>query len=117
MKVRIFQGLLIILYKRRLKDMEDRVVVDVSSEDIEKVEILFDEYNGYMGVLSYLLYNYNEGVDGLKISYLDKKWDAAIELSIRLEKLKNEIANKYRPQGAGMNFSFNFAQHTLEFYN
>ncbi len=97
--------------------MEDKVVVKISQEETEQVELLFDEYNGYLSVLGYLLYNYNDGNDGLKISYLDKKWDKAIELSIRLEKIKTEIANKYRPEGAGPNYSFNFQAQSLEFYN
>lgn len=89
-------------------------LVQITQEESDHVEMLFQRYNGYLSVLAYLADHHS--LDETN-KFFDEKWDEAVQLYIRLEQAKAELDNKYHPEGHWTNYAFNFNTHEMEYYN
>lgn len=89
----------------------NKQVVPITIEESEHVEDLFNQFNGYLNVLSFFG---DKAVE--ENSVFDRKWAEAVQISIDLEKAKVAIEKKYRPEGDWEQFEFDFDNHQVIFY-
>lgn len=85
----------------------------IQKEESDSVEILFDRYNAYLDILGYLMSEYNINDENNKL--FNDKLDEVVQIYIDLEKLKQKIANKYRPGEEWIHYIFNFNNNSLVF--
>lgn len=84
--------------------------VDITVQESENVERLFNEYNAYLSILSYF------GDKATDTTVFDRKWAEAVQLSIELDKAKRTIEAKYKPEGEWDSFQFDFEKYQVVFF-
>jgi hypothetical protein len=93
--------------------MEDMKIVEISVEESDHLELLYHQFNGYMGVLAYLVNNQLMNEDN---PFLKDKWEECVRLSYTLEEEKHELDKKYHPTDTDVNyttFEFDFYHHQM----
>ena len=90
----------------------EKTIVPMSKEDSELVEMYFYRYNAYAELLNYLMKN---TIIKENQEVFNQKWDEATILYGQLERVKQEIEQKYHPEGQWSNYTFNFLHHCLEY--
>lgn len=93
--------------------MADKII-DIDPMESEKVQVLFERFNGFMGIITYLA---NSGMMQDN-PFLNQKWEECAQISSELEKAKRELDIKYHPQD-GINYSafeFDFYHHQLVYH-
>ena len=85
--------------------------IKIQEEESRNVEAMFYTYQSYLSVLTYLVQEKNVP----KNDFVDKKFQEAIELNIKLEQEKERVANKYFPDGEWDSYVFRFQTSELEF--
>ena len=83
--------------------------VSISPEESAKVERLFFEYNESVDVLRFLMTQ-----KGLPVENLKKYNDVIMEKNWELERAKQEITAKYRPEGTS-HYVFLFEENAIDF--
>ena len=82
------------------------VRIFVPSDEMINVEREFYTYQSLLNILAYLMNENNK-------NFFDKKIDDAIQIYIKLEKLKHEYSEKYKPQGEIKNYVFDFQKSEI----
>lgn len=83
--------------------------VSISPEESAKVERLFFEYNASVDVLRFLMTQ-----KGLPVENLKKYNDVIMEKNWELERAKQEVTAKYRPEGTS-HYVFLFEENAIDF--
>ena len=83
--------------------------VIITQEESAKVERLFFEYNASVDVLRFLMTQ-----KGLPGEELEKYDDVIMEKNWELERAKQEVAAKYRPEGTS-HYVFLFEENAIDF--
>ena len=85
--------------------------VKITHEENAEVERLYLELNNYYSILGYM-----SKYGSLDTNIFDKKWEEAIELGIKLDKLKEQLNRKYYPVENSMEYKdyyFDFINEEL----
>ena len=83
--------------------------ITITQEENDEVYKLFSTYMSYMSMLQYL------GENSTNTEIYDRKWAEAVELNIKLDKLKKDIEKKYKPAGNWNRFEFDFDNNQVVF--
>ena len=83
--------------------------ITITQEENDEVYKLFSTYMSYMSMLQYL------GENSTNTEIYDRKWAEAVELNIKLDKLKKDIEKKYKPAGNWSRFEFDFDNNQVVF--
>ena len=89
-------------------------IIKINDQDCYKVQVLLEIYNGYLNVLNYLLTQTNIDENN---EFIDKKFEEAVICNIELERVENEIAEKYSPNEYLTEYLYNFKDSSIEFFN
>ena len=87
-------------------------IVTILQEESEEVETLQYMYQGYLDILGYLFSQYNLDEHH---PIINKKFDDAVLIYTELEKTKQSLADKYKPNGRWPFYSFNFDKFQIIF--
>lgn len=86
------------------------VNVKISDADTNAVQAMFYEYNALCDILKRL-----SADETVQDKYIDKFTKDSVELFTKLEKLKDEVTNKYAPNGPGFTYNFKFTTNEIEY--
>ena len=94
-----------------MEDFMKELRVKITHEENAEVERLYLELNNYYSILGYM-----SKYGSLDTNIFDKKWEEAIELGIKLDKLKEQLNRKYYPVENSMEYKdyyFDFINEEL----
>lgn len=75
--------------------------IPILHEEMSNIEREFYTYQGLLDILAYLLNENNK-------EFIDKKIEDSISIYIKLEKLKHQYGEKYKPEGKIKGYTFDF---------